>query len=189
MDLNLTYPNHSVDSANEQELMAEKYKRMDLLFEYNALKPSSQAKRMELLRRMLAEVGENVCIESPFHSSFGGMNVHLGDNVYANFNLVLVDDADIYIGSHTKIGPNVTIATASHPISPEERLHARDSINAPVHIGENCWIGANAIILPGVTIGDNSVIGAGSIVRKSIPANVLAVGDPCRVLRNICDAE
>ena len=100
-----------------------------------------------------------------------------------------MDDADIYIGSHTKIGPNVTIATASHPISPEERLHDRDSINTPVHIGENCWIGANVIILPGVTIGNNTVIGAGSVVRKDIPPSVIAVGNPCRVLRKIGDDE
>ena len=189
MEFTLADQNHSLAFSAEQELLAEKYKRMDLVFEYNALKPSLLVQRMELLKQIFAEVGKNVCIESPFHSTFGGMNVHLGDNVFANFNLVLVDDADIYIGSHTKIGPNVTIATASHPLSPEERMHAKDSINTPVHIGENCWIGANVIILPGVTIGNNSVIGAGSIVRKNIPQNVLAVGNPCKVIRKINDDE
>lgn len=104
--------------------------------------------------------------------------------MYANFNLTLVDDGHIYIGDKTMIGPNVTIATAGHPILPSLREKAMQ-YNIDVHIGKNVWIGAGAVILPGITIGDNTVIGAGSIVTKDIPANVVAVGNPCRVMREI----
>ena len=108
----------------------------------------------------------------------------MGDFVYANFNLTLVDDGEIYIGSHCMIGPNVTIATAGHPVEPGLR-RIGIQFNMPVHIGENVWIGAGAVVVPGVTIGDNSVIGAGSVVTRDIPANVVAVGNPCSVLREI----
>lgn len=168
----------------EKDLAAEQLKRLDMLFDYNSLKPSQQKEKTELLKKMFAEIGENVYIETPFHANFGGMNVHFGHTIYANFNLTLVDDTHIYVGSYTMFGPNVTIATASHPISPEHRKQDYQ-YNQPVHIGENCWIGARAVILPGVTIGDNSVIGAGSIVTKDIPPNVIAVGNPCQVLREI----
>ena len=110
--------------------------------------------------------------------------MHFGDGVYANFGLTLVDDTHIYVGDNTLFGPNVTVATAGHPIQPELRRKAYQ-YNIPVHIGRNCWIGAGAVIVPGVTIGDNTVIGAGSVVTKDIPANVVAVGNPCRVMREI----
>ena len=162
----------------------EQLKRLDLLFAYNALKPSQQAEKTALLKRMFAECGKDVYIETPFHSNFGGMNVHFGDGVYANFNLTLVDDTHIYVGDHTMFAPNVTLATAAHPIAPEYRVY-QYQYNLPIHIGKNCWLGAGVIVLPGVTIGDNSVIGAGSVVTKDIPANVVAVGNPCRVMREI----
>ena len=139
---------------------------------------------MELLKQMLAEVGENCYIEPPFHANWGGRHVHFGKNVYANFNLTLVDDTHIYVGDCTMFGPNVTVCTAAHPVLPELREKGLQ-YNAPVRIGRNCWIGAGAIILPGITIGDNSVIGAGSVVTKDVPVNVVAVGNPCRVLRPI----
>lgn len=110
--------------------------------------------------------------------------MHFGDNVYANFGLTMVDDTHIYVGDHTMFGPNVTVASAGHPVLPELREKAYQ-FNMPVHIGKNCWIGAGAVIVPGVTIGDNTVIGAGSVVTKDIPADVVAVGNPCRVLREI----
>ena len=106
-------------------------------------------------------------------------------NVYANFNLTLVDDTHIYVGDGTMFGPNVVVATAGHPILPNLRGSAPLQYNLPVHIGKNCWIGAGALILPGVSVGDNTVIGAGSVVTKDIPANCVAVGNPCRVLREI----
>ena len=169
-----------------ETIAKEQFRRLDMLFEYNALKPSRYAEKTALLKKMFAEIGENVYIETPFYSNFGGMHVHFGHTIYANFNLTLVDDTHIYVGSYTMFGPNVTIATASHPISPEHRKQDYQ-YNQPVHIGKNCWIGAGAVILPGVTIGDNTVIGAGSVVTKDIPANVVAVGNPCRVLRAISE--
>lgn len=110
--------------------------------------------------------------------------MHFGNYIYGNFNLTLVDDTHIYVGDYTMFGPNVTIATAGHPILPELREQGYQ-YNLSVHIGRNCWLGAGAIVLPGVTIGDNSVIGAGSVVTKDVPSNVVAVGNPCRVLREI----
>lgn len=133
---------------------------------------------------MFAEIGEGCYIEPPFHSNFGGGHCHFGKMVYANFNLTLVDDTHIYVGDYTMFGPNVTVATAGHPICPELREKVYQ-YNMPVHIGKNCWIGAGVLIMPGVTIGDNTVIGAGSVVTKDIPANVLAFGSPCRVQREI----
>ena len=108
----------------------------------------------------------------------------MGNNVYANFNLTVVDDGNIYIGDNVMFGPNVTIATANHPILPELREKGLQ-YNKDVHIGKNVWIGAGVVIVPGITIGNDSVIGAGSVVVKDIPANVVAVGNPCRVLREI----
>ena len=169
---------------NDKEIMEDQTRRLDRLYDYNMTRPTEGAKREALLKEMLAEVGEGCYIEPPFHANLGGGHVHLGKYVYANFNLTMVDDTHIYVGDYTMIGPNVTVATAGHPILPElrEKLY---QYNMPVRIGRNCWIGAGAVILPGVTIGDNSVIGAGSVVTKDIPENVVAVGNPCRVLRKI----
>lgn len=171
---------------NDDEIVKEQTACLELLYDYNATRPSEGEKRAEILKKMFAEIGDDCYIEPPLHSNFGGHHVHFGKNVYANFNLTLVDDTHIYVGDYTMIGPNVTIATAGHPILPVLREQAYQ-YNASVHIGRNCWLGAGVIVLPGVTIGDNSVIGAGSIVTKDIPANVIAVGNPCRVLREISD--
>ncbi len=152
--------------------------------EYNTLGLGDEERLTELLNLSFAEVGENTFIQPPYYANWGGAHVHLGSSVYANFNLTLVDDGHIYIGDKTMIGPNVTIATAGHPILPSLRKKALQ-YNVDVHIGKNVWIGAGAVILPGITIGDNSVIGAGSIVTKDIPSNVVAVGNPCQVLREI----
>lgn len=169
---------------NEESIFDEQLKKLDLLYEFNSTRPTEQKKRQELMKEMFAEIGENCYLEPPFHANWGGAHMHLGDSVYANFNFTAVDDSHIYIGSYTMIGPNVTVATAGHPILPELREKAYQ-FNIPVRIGENCWIGAGAVIMPGVTIGDNSVIGAGSVVTKDIPANVVAYGNPCRVAREI----
>lgn len=168
----------------DEEIMKEQLACLDKLYDFNATRPTEFAKREAMLKDMFAEIGEGCYIEPPFHSNWGGHHVHFGKNVYANFNLTLVDDTHIYIGDYTMLGPNVTIATAGHPILPELREQIYQ-YNMPVHIGRNCWLGAGVIVLPGVTIGDNTVIGAGSIVTKDIPANVVAVGNPCRVLRPI----
>ena len=147
-------------------------------------RPSKAEKRAELLRSMFAEIGGECYIEPPFHANFGGKHIHLGRNVCCIFNVTMVDDTHIYVGDYTMIAPNVTVATAGHPILPALREQFYQ-YNFPVHIGRNCWIGAGAIITPGVTIGDNTVIGAGSVVTHDIPANVVAVGNPCRVMREI----
>jgi Acetyltransferase (isoleucine patch superfamily) len=157
---------------------------MDKMYEYNRTRPSEQARREALLKEMFSEVGEGCWIEAPFYANWGGHFVHLGKNVYANFGLTLVDDTHIYIGDCCMLAPHVTIATAGHPILPELRERALQ-YNAPVHIGRNCWIGTGALVMPGVSVGDNTVIGAGSVVTRDIPANVVAVGNPCRVLRPI----
>ena len=168
----------------DEDLVNWQLQCLDRLYEFNMTRPTEMEKREKLLKEMFAEIGEDCYIEPPFHSNFGGHHVHFGNSVYANFNLTLVDDTHIYVGDHTMFGPNVVVATAGHPIVPELRELAYQ-YNAPVHIGRNCWLGAGVIVLPGITIGDNSVIGAGSVVTKDIPANVVAVGNPCRVLREI----
>ena len=168
------------------EIMNEQLACLDKLYDFNATRPSELDKREKLLKEMFAEIGENCYIEPPLHANWAGKHVHFGDNVYANFNLTMVDDTHIYVGDCTLFGPNVVVATAGHPIDPELRAKAYQ-FNMPVRIGKNCWIGAGAVILPGVIIGDNTVIGAGSVVTKDIPSNVVAVGNPCRVLREISD--
>ena len=169
---------------NGDEIMTEQLACLDRLYEFNQTRPTQQKLRTEMLREMFAEIGEDCYIEPPFHANWGGKHVHFGKNVYANFNLTIVDDTHVYVGDYTMFAPNVTVATAAHPILPELREQAYQ-YNASVRIGKNCWIGAGAVILPGVTIGDNTVVGAGSVVTKDLPANVVAVGNPCRVLRPI----
>ena len=168
----------------DEELMKEQTLCQEKLYDYNATRPLEKEKRAEMLKEMFAEIGEGCYIEPPLHSNWGGHHVHFGNGIYANFNLTLVDDTHIYVGDHTMFGPNVTVATAGHPILPEMREKGYQ-YNAPVHIGRNCWIGAGAVIVPGITIGDNVVVGAGSIVTKNLPDNVVAAGNPCKVLREV----
>lgn len=169
-----------------EEIMTEQLGYLDKLYDFNMTRPSQLELREKLLKEMFAEIGENCYIEPPFHANWGGHHVHFGNNVYANFGLTMVDDTHIFVGDCTMFGPNVVVATAGHPINPELRAKAYQ-YNMPVRIGKNCWIGAGALIMPGVTIGDNTVIGAGSVVTKDIPANVVAVGNPCRVMREISE--
>lgn len=169
---------------NDAAITEEQTACLELLYTFNQTRPSEQEKRNQLLKQMFAEIGENCYIEPPFHANFGGKHVHFGKNVYANFNLTMVDDGHIYVGDYTMFAPSVIVATAGHPILPELRETVYQ-YNMPVHIGKNCWIGAGAIILPGVTIGDQVVVGAGSVVTKDLPSNVVAVGNPCRVIREI----
>ncbi len=170
--------------SNDDSLVAEQNRYLEKLYDFNATRPSESERRTELLREILAEVGEGCYIEPPFRANWAGHHVHFGKGVYANFNLTCVDDTHIYVGDYTMFGPNVTLATAGHPILPELRPQGYQ-YNMPIRIGKNCWLGAGVIVMPGITIGDNTVIGAGSIVTKDIPSNVVAVGNPCRVLRPI----
>ena len=168
----------------DPQILKEQTVCLEKLYNFNQTRPCEMEKRERLLKEMFSEIGEGCYIEPPFHSNWGGKHVHFGKNVYANFNLTLVDDTHIYIGDYTMFGPNVTVATAGHPILPELREQGYQ-YNMPVRIGRNCWIGAGAVIVPGVTVGDNVVIGAGSVVTKDIPDGVVAVGNPCRMLRKI----
>ena len=173
--------------CTDEELAREQLKCLDRLYDFNQTRPSEMEKRSALLKEILAEVGENCYVEPPLHANWG-IHTHFGRNVYANFNLTLVDDTDIFVGDSVMFGPNVVVATAGHPIDPELRRKVAQ-FNVPVRIGSNVWIGAGAILLPGVTIGENSVIGAGSVVTHDIPPNVVAVGNPCRVLREISERD
>ncbi len=168
----------------DPSILEEQLACLDRLYTFNQTRPTELERRQALLREMFAEVGENCYIEPPLHTNFGGRHVHFGRQVYANFNLTLVDDTHIYVGDCTMFGPNVVVATAGHPILPELREQGYQ-FNMPVHIGRNCWLGSGVIVLPGVTIGDNVVVGAGSVVTKDLPDNVVAVGNPCRVLREV----
>ena len=169
---------------SDEEFLKEQLSYVDKVNDYNLTRTNELDKRQELLKEMFLSVGENCYIEPPLHANFGCKHVSLGNNVYANFNLTLVDDTYITIGDNTMIGPNVTLATAGHPILPSLRMKGYQ-FNVPINIGKNVWIGAGVIVLPGVNIGDNSVIGAGSVVTKDIPENVVAYGNPCRVIRTI----
>lgn len=170
--------------SDEAALLNEQTAYLERLYDFNATRPSEGEKREALLKEMFAELGENCYIEPPLRSNWGGRHVHFGKNVYANFNLTLVDDTHIYVGDYTMIGPNVTLATAGHPILPALREEVYQ-FNLPVRIGRNCWLGAGVIVLPGITIGDNTVVGAGSVVTRDLPSGVVAAGNPCRVLREI----
>ncbi|MBS6184805.1 MAG: sugar O-acetyltransferase, partial [Clostridium celatum] len=163
MDIKEKMHNTELYLPGNEELMKEQLGYLNRLYDFNMTRPTELEKREAMLKEMFAEIGERCYIEPPFHANFGGKHVHCGKNIYANFNLTLVDDTHIYVGDYTMFGPNVTVATAGHPILPELRKEGYQ-YNAPITIGKNCWIGAGAIILPGIRIGDNVVIGAGSIV-------------------------
>lgn len=162
------------------------YEYLQLMETYNSLGYTEEGlkEKQRILKELFAEVGENSYIQAPYHAMWGGHHVHLGKNVYVNFNCTFVDDAQIYIGDGTMIAPNATIIAASHPVSPSLRAGGY-GCNKPVYIGENVWIASNVTILPGVHIGNNSIIGAGSVVTKDIPPNVIALGNPIKILREI----
>ena len=170
--------------GNDPQLAEEQLQRLDLLFAYNALPPSKQKEKQALLHEMFAQIGEGCYIETPFYANWAGKFVHFGKGIYANFGLTLVDDGEIFVGDHVMFGPHVILSAGTHPVHPELRKK-QAQYNAAIRIEHNVWIGANCVVLPGVTIKENSIIGAGSIVTKDIPANVIAVGSPCKVLRPI----
>ena len=173
----------------DEEILSVQSPLGEKLREFNDLGPLQFEEQQRLMKELFAECGENVFIQRPLYANWGGSHVHLGSNIYANFNLTLVDDGHIYIGDWVKFGPNVTIVTSGHPVLPELRKDPALQFNKDVHIEECVWIGAGVTVLPGVTIGKNSVIGAGSVVTRDIPANVVAVGNPCRVMRPIGDRD
>lgn len=184
MDMNEKLHSGVLYLPDDDDIIDLQEKCLEKLYDFNMTRPREMEKRSAMLKDMFAEIGEECYIEPPLHANWGGHHVHFGNRVYANFNLTLVDDTHIYVGDCAMFAPNVTVATAGHPIAPCLRKYGIQ-YNAPVRIGKNCWIGAGALIMPGVTIGDNTVIGAGSVVTKDIPSNVVAVGNPCRVMREI----
>lgn len=171
------------DANNDPDLLGNMEKASVLLYKYNSLHPMKKDEQKKLLNRLLKNVGENSVIRPPFFCDYG-YNIEIGDNFFANVNLVILDGAQVCIGNNVFIAPNVGIYTAGHPLDAKQRNRGLEYAY-PITIGNNVWIGASVTILPSVTIGDNSVIGAGSVVNKDIPANVVAVGNPCRIIRQI----
>ena len=168
----------------DKEILDMQRPFQEKLWAFNQLKPSDAREKEAYMKEVFAECGEKCYIELPFRASWGGHHVHFGSGIYANFNLTLIDDGHIYVGDRVLFGANVTVATANHPLNARLRRQEMQYIR-DVHIGENVWIGSGVIILPGVSIGKNTVIGAGSVVTRDIPEGVLAVGTPCRVIREI----
>lgn len=169
--------------AGDPDLSQAKLRCKELLYDFNHARPSQAGEMLALLGQLLGAMGEGCWIEPPLYVNWGS-RIALGDHVYANTGLTVIDDTFVNIGSHVMLGPRVTISAASHPVDPELRRQAYQ-YDLPVVLEENVWVGAGATILPGVTIGKNSVIGAGSVVDRDIPPDVVAAGVPCRVLREI----
>lgn len=166
-----------------QDLEAARIRGKELVHDYNLTRPSAAAERTRLLREIFGDVGVNAFVETPLHVAYGS-NTFVGDEFYANFNLVLVDDGEVHIGDRVLFGPNVTITTTGHPVHPETRRGGQQ-FSVPVRIEDDVWLGGQVVVLPGVTIGAGSVIAAGAVVTRDVPPGVVAGGVPCRVLRPI----
>ncbi len=166
-----------------KELFEERQYAKELIFRLNSLPPSEIGKRNDIVKRLLGRTGENFFIEPPFRCDFG-YNISIGNNFYSNYNLIILDCAKTEIGDNVLIGPNVGIYAAGHPVDFELR-NQEFEFAFPIRIGNNVWIGGNVVINPGVSIGDNTVIGSGSVVTRDIPANVVAAGNPCKILREL----
>ena len=185
-----------VFSPADPELKAIKLKAHNLDTQYNATFEDEYEKREQILAELIGELGEGSRIQGPIQFHYG-VHTKIGKNFFANFNFTVQDDGEVIIGDDCNFGPNVTIATPVHPMLPEERraLYAPDGSPAhlcwakPVRIGSDCWLGANVVVCPGVTIGEGCVIGAGAVVTRDIPPHSFAAGNPCRVIREITDAD
>lgn len=171
----------------DDDLFQRRVEAKKLFRAYNKTNDDQVAERKQLMERLFKKVGENVWIEPDFRCEFG-KNITIEDNVYINFGCVILDCAEVTIGANTLLGPNIGLYAANHSIDAEERIHG-GCCGKPIHIGKNVWLGGDVKIVPGVSIGDNTIIGTGSIVTKSIPANVIAVGNPCKMLREITEAD
>ncbi len=171
----------------DAELERERNIAIDLCYEYNLLRPSDVNAQQKILRQLLGHIGENVTISAPFYCDYG-KNISVGDWFYSNRNVYFTDGVNITIGDHVFIGPNCCLTTAEHAIDAGQRISGME-VAKPIIISNNVWLGANVTVLAGVTIGENSVIGAGSVVKHDIPPNVVAVGIPCKILRNITEKD
>ena len=165
------------------ELSGERMACRELIYDYNRTRATEGEKRTEILHKLFGKFGANAVIETPFICDYGS-NIYWGENSFANFNLVILDTCTVHVGNYVLMGPDIKIYTATHPVDPQARLEGLE-YGKPIRIGNNVWVGGGTIILPGVTIGDNSVIGAGSVVTKNIPENVVAVGNPCKVIKQL----
>ncbi|MCD7973184.1 MAG: sugar O-acetyltransferase [Candidatus Azobacteroides sp.] len=175
------------DANFDRTLLKDREHAKVILHRYNQTSPLQPTERKELLKILLGKSGNDFIIEPPFYCDYG-YNIEIGENFFANMNLVILDGAKVTIGKNTFIAPNVSIYTAGHPLDVEQRNQGLEYAY-PVAIGDNVWIGGNVVVLPGVTIGNNAVIGAGSIVTKDIPENALAMGNPCKVVRFITEED
>lgn len=175
------------DANYDKELLEIRLKAEDLCFELNNTRPSEAEKRTEILKELLPQMEENCVVLSPLYADYG-VYTKIGHDTFINHNAYLMDGGGITIGCHCFIGPNCGMYTAIHATIAEERNQGLEKA-LPIVIGDNCWLGGDVTILPGVTIGNNTIIGAGSVVTKDIPGNVVAVGNPCRVLRPITDED
>ena len=169
--------------ADDPELAERSARALDLVASYNATSVRQGDLRRELLEQILGAVGEDVEIRPPFHVDYG-TNIRIGARTFVNFGLMALDVADITLGADCQLGPNVQLLTPTHPVDPELR-RAKWEAAKPIVIGDNVWLGGGVIVCPGVTIGENTVVGAGAVVVKDLPANVVAVGNPARVVREI----
>lgn len=171
------------DANYDPELIRERVACKVMCRKYNDLMPDRLDERTVLLKELLGKTGGSFYIEQPFYCDYG-YNIEIGENFYSNVNLVILDGAKVTFGDNVFIAPNCGFHTAGHPLDVERRSRGLEYAR-PITVGNNVWIGAGVNVLPGVTIGDNCVIGAGSVVNKDIPANSLAVGNPCRVIRSL----
>ena len=171
------------DANYDEELMNERIKAKDLCYEYNHLKPSQTNERIEIMKKILGKTKDNFLIEQSFECDYG-YNIEIGENFYSNHNLVILDANKVVFGDNVFIGPNCGFYTAGHPLDAETR-NKRLEYAKPIRVGNDVWFGGNVVVLPGVKIGNNVVIGAGSVVAKDIPENSVAVGNPCKVIKNI----
>jgi maltose O-acetyltransferase len=169
--------------ASDPMLTGERLQARRLTFRYNSTPPDEVHVRAEILRELLGTKPEVIKIEPPFHCDYG-YNIRVGERFFANFGCIMLDVAPITIGEDVAFGPNVQLLTATHPVEPKQRLEGPE-LGAPIQIGDAVWLGGGVIVCPGVSIGAGTTIGAGSVVTKDVPARVVAVGNPCRVLKPI----
>lgn len=168
-------------------LSEERMENKKRIYRYNSLSPEQGEEQAALIKEIIGKCGENIWIETPFHCDYG-WNIEVGENFFANYNLTILDVGKVVVGKNAQIAPNVSIYTAGHPVHPDSRNTGYE-YGIDVTIGDNVWLGGNTVINPGVTIGNNVVIGAGSVVTKDLPDDVIAVGNPCRVLRKITEED
>lgn len=171
------------DANYDEELLRERDLCKDICYEYNSLRPSMKKEREKIIRKLFGRTGKSFLIEQPFFCDYG-YNIEIGENFYMNVNCVILDGAKVVFGDNVFIAPNCGFYSAGHPLDVEQRNKGLEYAY-PIRIGNNVWIGAGVSVLLGVSIGDNSVIGAGSVVNKDIPSGVLAVGNPCKVIREL----